>query len=233
MATGAAAQTSIEEARPADAKAGSEAYQTFYLKSVSQQSDSNDVQTALRNALPRTRVYFVSFQNALVVRGSAEDLVVAQKIIADLDRPRKLYRLAYSITAMDGGKHTGTQHLSLVVVSGSRAILKQGNRVPLVTGGAEASASAPSTQVQYIDVGQSIEASLDGAPEGLRLHTKVEQSSVADEKSGVGAQDPVIRQTMLDVYAAVEQGKPLVLGSFDVPGGTLRREVEVIAEAVH
>jgi hypothetical protein len=157
---------------------------------------------------------------------------LAQKVIADLDRPRKVYRLTYTMTEMDGGKRTATQHLSLVVVSGSKAVLKQGNRVPLVTGSAESSASAPSTQVQYIDVGQSIEASLEGASEGLRLHTKVEQSSVTEEKSGLGAQDPVIRQTMLDVYTAVVPDKPLVLGSFDVPGGTLRREVEVVAEAL-
>jgi type II secretory pathway component GspD/PulD (secretin) len=238
MATGVAAQAQTEEAKSAEAKAGAEAYQTFYLKSVSQQNDANDVQSALRNTLPRARVYFVSFQNALVVRGNAEDLAMAQKLIADLDRPRKIYRLTYTITETDGGKRTWVQHLSLVVVSGSKAVLKQGNRVPLVTGNlpagnAESGNSSQSPQVQYVDVGENIEASLEGAPEGLRLRTKVEQSSVADEKSGVGAQDPVIRQTALEVYTAVVADKPLVLGSFDVPGGTLHREVEVVAEPLH
>jgi len=60
----------------------------------------------------------------------------------------------------------------------------------------------------------------------------VEQSSVADEKSNVGIQDPVVRQTTLDGTSTLVPGKPLVLGSLDVPGSTRREEVEVVAEAI-
>jgi type II secretory pathway component GspD/PulD (secretin) len=237
MAAGAAAQTAVPEPRQADAKPAPEIYQIFYLANVSQQNDLNDVQQAVRNTLPRARVYSAPFQNALLVRGTAEDMALAKQVIADLDRPRKTYRLTYTITETDAGKRTGTQHLTLIAISGEKANLKQGSRVPLVTGNlatgnSDSGNSAPGPQVQYVDVGESVEVRLEGASEGLRLHSKLEQSSVADEKSGLGAQDPVFRQTVFEATAVLVPGKPLVLGSFDVPGSTLRREVEVVAEAL-
>jgi hypothetical protein len=87
--------------------------------------------------------------------------------------------------------------------------------------------------VQYLDVGLNIDATLDAYSDGLRLHTKVEQSSVvADEKSGMGTQDPVVRQTTLEGVSTLVQGKPVVLGALDMPGSTRRQEIEVISELV-
>lgn len=64
------------------------AVQTFYLTNAWQQNDLNDVQTALRNVLPNTKVYGVQSQNAIVIRGTPDELMLAQKIINDLDKPR-------------------------------------------------------------------------------------------------------------------------------------------------
>ena len=148
MAAGAAAQMPIEAARPADAKPAAEVYQAFFLTNVSQQNDAMDVLTALRNTLPRAKVYFAGFQNAIMVRGTAEDLALAQKVISDLDRPRKLYRITYTLTEMDGGKRTATERLTLTVNPGEKGELKQGSRVPLVTGSTEAGNSSQTAQVQ-------------------------------------------------------------------------------------
>jgi type II secretory pathway component GspD/PulD (secretin) len=99
--------------------------------------------------------------------------------------------------------------------------------VPLVTGktGGDSTA-AQSSQIQYIDVGLNIEAKIEGAT----LETKVEQSAIGEEKSGVVAPDPVISQTMLEGTSALTAGKPVVLGSIDVPGTTRRQEIEVVTE---
>ena len=67
-------------------------------------------------------------------------------------------------------------------------------------------------------MGQEIEASLDGYLDGVRLRTKVVQSSIAEDKSGVGTQAPIIRQTTFEGTSTLVQGKPLVLGSLDVRG---------------
>jgi general secretion pathway protein D len=65
-----------------------QAVQTFYLTNAWQQNDLNDVQTALRNVMPDTKVYGVQSQNAIVMRGTPDELLLAQQLIDDLDKPR-------------------------------------------------------------------------------------------------------------------------------------------------
>jgi general secretion pathway protein D len=67
-----------------------QAVQTFYLTNAWQQNDLNDVQTALRNVLTGTtfKVYGVPSQNAIVVRGTPDELLMAQMLIDDLDKAR-------------------------------------------------------------------------------------------------------------------------------------------------
>ena len=81
-------------------------------------------------------------------------------------------------------------------------------------------------------MGQEIEATLDGYLDGVRLRTKVVQSSIAEDKSGIGTQTPVIRQITLEGTSTLVQGKPLVLASLDVPGSSRHQEVEVVSELV-
>lgn len=217
----------------AAAKQDSNVVQTFYFKNVSLQNDGNELFTALRNLLdPHDKMAFVPSQNAMSVSASPEQLVLVQKILNDLDRPKKAYRLAYTITEMDGGKRIGVQHFALIAVTGVRTTLKNGSRVPIVTGASAPGTSPQNTQVTYIDVGLNIDASLDELPIGARLRSKVEQSSVAEERSGVGAQDPVVRQTTIEGTSFLIAGKPLLLGSVDISGSTRHLDVEVVMEAV-
>lgn len=65
-----------------------QAVQTFYLTNAWQQNDLNDVQTALRNVLPNAKVYGVASQNAIVMRATPDELLLAEKLINDLDKAR-------------------------------------------------------------------------------------------------------------------------------------------------
>ncbi len=228
----AGAQAPTADTSAAESKGGAETYQTLYLTSLTQVAGANDIQTDLRNMLPNARLYYVPSQNAISIRGTPDEIRLAQKILSDIDRTRSVYRLTYTITDIDNGKKLGTQHFALVVASGGKTELKQGIKVPIVTGSFDGETSKSNTQVQYLDVGLNIEASLDGYSDGLRLRTKIEQSAVADEKSGVGAQDPIVRQTTLEGVSTLVQGKPLILGSIDLPGSTRRQEIEVVSELV-
>jgi len=65
------------------------AVQTFYLTNVSQQNDANEILVALRNLLdPSVKVYLVASQNAIVLRATPDELILAEKLINDLDRTR-------------------------------------------------------------------------------------------------------------------------------------------------
>jgi type II secretory pathway component GspD/PulD (secretin) len=120
----------------------------------------------------------------------------------------------------------------MIVVSGERTTLKQGSKVPVVTGTYDNGKSGTQTQMTFIDVGLNFDVSLDESVNGVRLRSKVEQSSVAEQPSGVGAQDPIIRQTVLAGTSFLTPGKPLVLGSLDIPGSTRRLDVSVMMEQV-
>src|SRR5208337_186578 len=65
-----------------------EAVQTFYLSNAWQQNDLTDVQTAIRNVLANAKVYAVASQNAIVMRATPDELLLAEKLINDLDKAR-------------------------------------------------------------------------------------------------------------------------------------------------
>jgi type II secretory pathway component GspD/PulD (secretin) len=222
------AMNAVAQAQAADTKSSAEIYQTLYLTNLTQENDANDLVKDLRNMLSTAKLMYVPSQSAISIRASAEDIALARKILSDLDKTKKIYRLTYTMTEKDSGKTIGVQHFSIIVASGSMSVLKQGSRVPIETN----TSSAGSNEVTYLDLGQEIQASLDGYLDGVRLRTKVVQSSIAEEKSSVGTQDPIIRQTTLEGTSTLVQGKTLVLGSLDVPGSTRQQEVEVVSELV-
>lgn len=206
-------------------------FQMFPLSNVVQASDQNEIVVAIRNTLdPQVKVYLVPSRNVIVMRGTPDELALAQKIITELDKPRKSYRLTYTITELDGGKRVGVQHYSMIVTDGMRSVMKQGNKIPVVTGSYSDKTSQTESQVTYLDIGMNFDATLDSYGNGGRLKTKVEQLGMAEEKSGVGPQDPIVRQSALEGTVNLLPGKPVVLGSLDVPGSTRHLDVDVMME---
>jgi type II secretory pathway component GspD/PulD (secretin) len=232
FAPGAGAQTESAGSKMVETKPAPDAYQTFFLTNITQVSDLLDIQTDLRNMLPKARLYAMSPQNAISMRGTPDDIQLAQKMISELDRPRKTYRLTYTITETDNGKRAGTQSVVLIAALGQKTVFKQGSRVPIVTGTSDPERSTQNSQVQYVDVGVTIEATVEVYGDGVRLQTKIEQSSLAEDKSGAVPQDPVINQAVLTERSDMVLGKPLTLGLFGLPGTTRTQVIEVVAEAV-
>ena len=65
------------------------AVQTFYLSNSSQPNDGNEILTGLRLLLdPSTKLYLVPSQNAIVIRSTTDQLLLAQKLINDFDRAK-------------------------------------------------------------------------------------------------------------------------------------------------
>ncbi|CAN5421196.1 tetratricopeptide repeat protein [soil metagenome] len=65
------------------------AVQTFYLTNAVQQNDVNDITTVIRNLFPPDiKVFPILSQNAIVMRATPEQLMLAQKLLNDLDRTR-------------------------------------------------------------------------------------------------------------------------------------------------
>ena len=102
---------------------------TFYLKYCSSPNDANEILTALRLMLdPGVKLYLTPKADAISLKALPDELAMASKLIAELDLPRKLYRLSYTITEMDGGKKLNTQHFSEIASGGQRVTLKEGTK---------------------------------------------------------------------------------------------------------
>jgi hypothetical protein len=146
----------------------------------------------------------------------------------------KTYRLTYTITESDGAKHLGTQHFALTVnPDTNNSEVKLGSRVPIATGSYQPqSPLQANVQFQYVDVGLNIAVHIREFEGGVEVHSKLEQSSVAEEKSTVSSNDPVIRQATLMNTALLILGKPVMLGSLDIPGSTRHLDIEVVLELV-
>jgi len=233
------------DAKPADAKAAERpAYtprppdsdfviKTYHLSNVSQQNDANEILIAMRNMLqPWVKIYLVASENSVVLDAPADQQALAQKIITELDRPREIYRLTFTLADSDNGKRVGIQHISMIVAAGQRTVLKQGDKIPVATGTYGKGSDPMQTQFQYLDIGMNLDATLEDTPNGLQLKSKIEQSSLGEPSTIAGVQEPVIRQTSVEGTSKLSPGKPITLGSIDVTGTTRHIDIEVVAEPI-
>jgi hypothetical protein len=151
------------------------------------------------------------------------------------------YRLTYTITEMDGAKRIGSQHFSMTLScseipsnhmwTSEDARFRLGSKIPVATEASNPASLAP-TKVQYMDVGLNARSHVRKYANGVEVTSWLEQSSVSEEESGVGKGNPVIRQATLENTALLTPGKPMMLGSLDIPGSTRHLDVEVVVEVV-
>jgi type II secretory pathway component GspD/PulD (secretin) len=210
-------------------------YQTriVSLSNVTQLNDANDILTAARNMVdPGDKIYLVASQNAIVLGSYPEEIARAEALIHELDKPHKAFRLTYTVAVVEDGKTIGTQHFSLVAADGQRTTLKEGDKVPVATGSFSTDNAASQTQFTYLDVGMNFDATVTSLASGLSLKTKVEQSSIGPTNTIAGVAEPVVRQSVLETVTLAPLGKPLMLGSIDIPNSTRRLDVDVLIEPI-
>lgn len=224
LAGSASAQTATQDVPCPDSRDPGVVYRTFYLSPDTSLNQFTEVQTVLRNLLQHARINGVSTEQAIGICGTPAELGLAQKIVSDMDHPTlagRSWRLTYTFT------HNGSSHTAeLVVAPDGNGTLKEGQRVPIVTG-----ASKDSDQVQYIDIGLSISADVENSSGTLRVRSDVERSDMSQGKPASPAGDPVLGNTELRTTALITPGKPLVLGTLNLPSGG-QEQVSVTAEAV-
>ncbi len=103
-------------------------------------------------------------------------------------------------------------------MDGQQITLKQGSKVSVSTGTYNVPAADVENQFTHLDIGLTFDATLSSFAGGAALKSKVEQSSLADDKPQPAGQNPVIRQTVLQGVYLVPLGKPTPLGTLDLPG---------------
>jgi hypothetical protein len=143
----------------------------------------------------------------------------------------RTYRLTFTLTDSDAGKRVGIQHISMTTASGVPAVAKIGSRIPIATGNYSNAdpGKGVQTQMTYLDVGVNILARLHELGNGVQVTAKIEQSSMADAPPATPA-DPIIRQPEFENDAILTPGKPIMLGSLDIPGSTRHTDIELVID---
>lgn len=117
-----------QDTKPKRQALSQQAVQIFYLKNVSQQNDFNDIQTGIRNVLPTAKLFGVASQNAIIMRGTPDELMLAKVLIAGLDMPKP--EVLVDITVMEVSRDKIREiglspPTSLTVSSGSSQTLSE------------------------------------------------------------------------------------------------------------
>jgi general secretion pathway protein D len=92
---------------------------TFYLSNLSQPTELQDVVNAIRAVLDVQRVQQLLSQNALVVRGTPDQIALAQKLVEDLDkaRPEVIVDIAVMQVSKDRSRTLGLNPPTSATVS--------------------------------------------------------------------------------------------------------------------
>ena len=225
---------------------------TYYLKYLKSPTEIQDVVNGMRTILEFQRVQPVMGLPAVVVRGSAEQIAGADKLVADLDRPRSTagglsptsgenYRLDYTLTEMDAGKKVATHNYSVIVQRGrnyddaKKTSFKVGSKMPIATGsfqpgiGGVGTRPLVNTQFNYQDVGVNIDCRLYGPEDDLTLNSSVELSNVAGSVDIGGLSQPIVRQARSDSTVSLLPGKTATVAGLDSVESPRRVDVEVVA----
>jgi len=61
---------------------------TFYLRNVSNATELQEAANTLKSILDVTRIQTIPKSNALIIRGTTDQMVLAQKLLSDIDKPK-------------------------------------------------------------------------------------------------------------------------------------------------
>ena len=212
---------------------------TIYLQNVTSQNDANEIMVAVRNSFdPGLKIYLLANQNALVITTYPEEFAKVEALVRILDRPRKTYRVTYTLTELDAGKTVSTQHFSMLLGDGDYTSMKEGNKIPIATGtyANGVAATSPSSEIQtqftYLDVGMNFNTSITVTGNTVLLKSKVEDSSLDQPVTIAGVTEPVVRQSVLDGTSVLTLDKPFMLGTIDIPNTARHMDIAVLIEQI-
>ena len=204
---------------------------TFHLHYVTAPNDANELLTGLRLMLdPDVKLYLLTHDNTIMMRGLPDDIALATHMVNELDRPRDTYRLTFTVSQFDGTRKLGSSDYTMTLLDGQRSTLKQGLRIPVQTGRYDVSSTVSESQMTYLDIGLSFDATLNSNGSGATLREKVEQSSLPDGQTTPASNDPTLHQTVMEGVTSLQLGRTTSLGTLDSVGPNRRTEVDVKLE---
>ncbi len=201
---------------------------TFYFPNISSATDLQDIVNSLRTILEIGRIQQVPSHQSILVRGTPEQMAVAQRIVDELNQSKQKtggeYRLEFKIVETSDGKPVGARTYTLLIEPHQTGRLRIGPRVPV---------RAKDNEWQYVDVGKNIDCEIRVETEHtVSLHLTIDVSDVSGPERGgadAGQFTPVIQQVRMETRVTLELGTPMTIGGFQDPVSKHNFQIEVTA----
>ena len=117
---------------------------TFYLSNLSTPTEIQDVTNSLRQILEITRVQQLPSQGAIIVRGTPDQIALAQKVIDDIDkaRPEVVVEVAVMQVSRDKLRQLGVQYPFSQSANPTISLIPKGGTTSGGTGGSGGSGNS-------------------------------------------------------------------------------------------
>jgi general secretion pathway protein D len=163
----------------------------FYLTNITTPQELTEISTMLRSITDIRRVHQYSAQNVLIVRGSADQVLLAEKLIQDLDKPKA--EVVVDVLVMEANR-TKSRDLAASVASGGTAGLSSPITFaplnPVTASSSASSTTTTTTQSQLISLARIAHVSTNDF--ALTLPGALLQALMTDRQTKV-LQSPQVR----------------------------------------
>jgi hypothetical protein len=149
------------------------------------------------------------------------------------ERPHNhTYKIDVVLTESDGAKTVNSRTYTMLVNDGDAGRIRQGDRIPISVGGViPGGKEAPvPNQIQYMDVGFSLDCRLRETDDGVFVGTVLDMSSLAPEQGASG--NPIVRQQRYQTGSFVQPGKRTVIANVDELDSKRRLQIEALLTQV-
>ena len=198
---------------------------TFYITNASTVQEFQEISTAVRTITNITRVFTVNPQKALVVRGSADAVALAEKLVHDLDKPKS--EVVIDVLIMEANT-SFTRDLAATLATGGTAGINLGvNFTPQGVAAAAAAAATgttttattPTTPSGAITLGRL--GHISTGDFSTTLPGALLQAALGDNRTQILNSPQVRASDGMKVSLKIGQRIPIATGSFQSGVGTV------------
>jgi len=196
---------------------------TFYITNASTVQEFQEISTAVRTITNITRVFTVNPQKALVVRGSADAVALAEKLVHDLDKPKS--EVVIDVLIMEANT-TRTRDLAATLASNGSSGLSAGlssainftPRNPITTSSTSSTSTSTTTSTGAVSLSQL--GHISSADFSTTLPGVLLQAVLSDNKTKILNSPQVRASDGMKVTLKIGDRIPIATGSFQSGVGT-------------
>jgi len=188
----------------------------FYLTNITAAQDLNEIAAAVRGVTDIRRLYTCAAQNAIIVRGTVDQVALAEKLIQDMDKPKA--EVVVEVVVMETSRKR-TRDLAATVASGttaglSTAIAFTPRNAITTTSGSSDSTSTSTSSTTSTSIALSQVGKLSTNDFSITMPGALLKALMTDGSSRILQQPQVRAADGQKASLRIGQKEPIASGSF-------------------